>query len=295
MNIPIKFPIEFLSKFLSEIKFPSKIRITKKLIIVASVITTLVVAGGTVSAVSYTQHTEKLALDKQSNYIAAENTANSIVSDFSIIAEDVSMATETLCFVETSNKETLALAAEASATADAASEKTAKKKKEAEEKAKKEAEEKAAKEKAAKAAQIAKTTSSTTAGNNQASTNNDNGGGGSSSGLIAAASKYIGRNNMSCKELVWQAMADAGYPHSWTRSTFGPSRQVPWMQFKNYCSVVSISQMRAGDILESPGHVEIYLGNGMSIHGGYGLRGTGRTNVVRARATRNITRVYRPN
>ena len=293
MNIPIKFPIKFPTKFLSKIKFPSKIRVTKKLIIIASVVTTLVVAGGTVSAVSYTQHTEKLALDKQNNYIAAENTANSIVSDFSMIADDVSLATENLFLIETSKKETSALATEASAAADKASEKIAKKKKEAEEKAKKEAEEKAAKEKAAKAA---KSSAATTTGNNQAPTNNDNGGGsGSASGLIAAASKYIGRNNMSCKELVWQAMADIGYPHSWTGSTFGPSRRVPWMQFRNYCTSVPVSQMRAGDILESAGHVEIYLGNGMSIHGGYSLRGTGRTNVVKSRTTRGITKVHRPN
>jgi|GEM_PF-5922276 Cell wall-associated hydrolases (invasion-associated proteins) len=244
-------------------KIRSKIKITKKLIVIVSVAAALLVAGGTVSAVSYTQHNEQMALNRQMNYDAAMSTASVIAFSFDNAADAAVLSAEKRWFEESEARE-----AKSRATKEAAAEAAAN------EAAEKEAQKKAA--------------SSQSIGGNEGS--------GEYEGIALAASKYIGNNDMSCTELVWSALADMGYAHTiarTTRTADGAVKEIPYLDYKSLCSEVSLDQIQMGDILVSAGHVEIYVGNGKSIHGGYGLPGTGYTNVVVAKTTNGITKAYR--
>ena len=248
-------------------------KITKKPIIIISVMAALLVAGGMIGAVSYNRYSKQLALDSQNNYLAAESTANGIVGDFNSAADNVMFAVEKLCLEEAAAK-----AAEESAAALRAAESA-------------KAAEEAAKAEASNEAKVLNETE-----NKQ--TPNNGGGAVSYSGLAFYAAKYIGNNDMSCDELVWRALADMGYAHTTvtaTRISDGVTRQVPYVDYESHCTEVSLDQIRMGDILVSSGHVEIYVGNGKSIHGGYGLPGTGYTNVVNAWTTKNLLKAYRLN
>lgn len=113
-------------------------------------------------------------------------------------------------------------------------------------------------------------------------------------GAAAYAQAYIGRTDFICDQLVCESLADAGYPYintSFMQKATGRWVSVRYVEYDRIFPRVSVGEMQAGDVLESPGHVEIYLGNGQSIHGGYG---SNQTTVVISRTSRNITAVYRP-
>jgi hypothetical protein len=81
--------------------------------------------------------------------------------------------------------------------------------------------------------------------------------------LVGSAIKYLGQN-WDCTMLVEQALRDLGY----SVPDLGP------MQFGAYGIVFNDpSQVQAGDIMMRNGHVAIYAGNGMAVHGGFGFGG----------------------
>lgn len=85
----------------------------------------------------------------------------------------------------------------------------------------------------------------------------------SNSVLINSAMKYMGAN-WDCTMLVEQALRDLGY----SVPDVGP------LGFGGYGVVFyDPSQVQAGDIMMRGGHVSIYAGNGMAIHGGFGFGG----------------------
>ncbi|MDR1272543.1 MAG: GBS Bsp-like repeat-containing protein [Clostridiales Family XIII bacterium] len=92
--------------------------------------------------------------------------------------------------------------------------------------------------------------------------------------LVNAAKRYVGNGNMACDDLVDQAMADIGFPVMYgmypiriVDGSVSPWAYVDWQKY-----AVSVSDRKPGDILRSPGHVEVYIGNGLSVHGGYNPR-----------------------
>lgn len=90
----------------------------------------------------------------------------------------------------------------------------------------------------------------------------------SNSVLVNSAMKYIGAN-WDCTMLVEQALRDLGY----SVPDLGPTG------FGGYGTVFyDPSQVQAGDIMMRGGHVAIYAGNGMAIHGGFGFGGVVYTN-----------------
>ena len=85
----------------------------------------------------------------------------------------------------------------------------------------------------------------------------------SNSVLVGSALKYIGAN-WDCTMLVEQALRDLGY----SVPDLGPTG------FGGYGTVFyDPSQAQAGDIMMRGGHVAIYAGNGMAVHGGFGVAG----------------------
>jgi cell wall-associated NlpC family hydrolase len=83
---------------------------------------------------------------------------------------------------------------------------------------------------------------------------------GVNSALVNSAFKYIGVVGWDCTMLVEQSLRDLG-------------KSVPDlapMGFGSYGEVFSDpNQVQPGDIMMRSGHVAIYAGNGMAIHGGY--------------------------
>ena len=80
------------------------------------------------------------------------------------------------------------------------------------------------------------------------------------SALLAAALGLVGMHG-DCTMLVEQALRNIGY----SVGDLGP------MQFGAYGSVFSDrSQVQPGDIMMRGGHVAIYAGNGLAVHGGIG-------------------------
>jgi nucleoside phosphorylase len=160
----------------------------------------------------------------------------------------------------------------------------------AEKRAREAAEQKAAEQKAREAAEKKRQQEKASASNTPASAKQPQ-----YVGVIAYASNYIGRTDFSCDELVSNALADMGFPYMLVTLTQNATNikkeNQRYVRYKSLFPEVSITEMRAGDILQSAGHVEIYLGNGRSIHGGYGPN---HTTVVIANRTRTITNVYRP-
>jgi cell wall-associated NlpC family hydrolase len=79
------------------------------------------------------------------------------------------------------------------------------------------------------------------------------------SSIIQSAMKYVGMQ-WDCTMLVEQSLRDMGY----TVPDLGP------MQFGPYGTVFSDpNQVQPGDIMMRAGHVAIYIGNDLAIHGGY--------------------------
>ena len=246
-------------------------KITKRPIIIISVAVTLLIAGGTVGAVSYSRHNEQMALYSQMNYDAAMSTASGVVFCLeNAVGAAISSAEQRWTQESAAEESRIAEDVAASAAAEAA-----------------------ASEAAQKDAQSKSASSKSSGGNNGGNTG---GGNAAYTGIALAASKYIGNNDMACDELVWRALADMGYAHTIvtaTRKSDGAVKEMPYVDYKSHSSEVSLDQIQMGDMLVSPGHVEIYIGNGKSIHGGYGLPGTGYTNVVVAKTTNGITKAYR--
>lgn len=90
----------------------------------------------------------------------------------------------------------------------------------------------------------------------------------SNSILVNSAMKYIGAG-WDCTMLVEQALRDLGY----SVPDLGPTG------FGGYGTVFyDPSQVQAGDIMMRGGHVSIYAGNGMAVHGGFGFGGVVYTN-----------------
>lgn len=77
--------------------------------------------------------------------------------------------------------------------------------------------------------------------------------------LLNAAMSRVGTFE-DCTALVENSLRYLGYGVG----DLGP------MQFYGYGVVVDPSSVRAGDIMMRPGHVAIYAGNGMAVHGGFG-------------------------
>ena len=133
-----------------------------------------------------------------------------------------------------------------------------------------------------------------TAKNNTSSGNSSGYGPPQYVGLAAHARAYIGRTDMACDDVVHYAVADMGHDYYITTETTwhtGWTREVKRTYFHYIFPKVPPDQMQAGDILESPGHLEIYLGNGQSIHGG---SGSNLLTVVVKKSSTNIMNVYRP-
>lgn len=85
----------------------------------------------------------------------------------------------------------------------------------------------------------------------------------SNSVLVSSAMKYIGMN-WDCTAVVEQALRDLGY----AVPDVGP------MGFSGYgTTFYDPSQVQAGDIMMRGGHVAIYAGDGMAVHGGFGFGG----------------------
>jgi hypothetical protein len=143
-------------------------------------------------------------------------------------------------------------------------------------KAKQEEEAKAKQEEEARLADEAKKVAEEKAKASGSSTSNNNNDGVQWVGLAAHAKKYLGRTDLICDWLIEFALKDMGFqyitcPEDGTKFAKPPlvKYNTPYFDIKKFPSV-SVNQVLPGDIIESPNHVEIYLGNGMSIHGGYG-------------------------
>ena len=80
----------------------------------------------------------------------------------------------------------------------------------------------------------------------------------SGGGLLAAARSQIGWNQ-DCTALVENALRMLGY----NVGDAGP------MGFAAYGVVIDPSQAQPGDIMMRGGHVAIYAGNGVAVHGGF--------------------------
>ena len=90
----------------------------------------------------------------------------------------------------------------------------------------------------------------------------------SNSVLINSAMKYLG-TYWDCTMLVEQALRDLGH----SVPDLAPT------SFGGYGTVFyDPSQVQAGDIMMRNGHVSIYAGDGMAIHGGFGFGGVVYTN-----------------
>ena len=86
--------------------------------------------------------------------------------------------------------------------------------------------------------------------------------GGGNGTLLGSALKYVG-SGWDCTLLVEQALRDMGY----SVGDIGP------MNFGGYGTVFTDSaSVQPGDIMMRGGHVAIYAGNGMAVHGGYNGR-----------------------
>ena len=120
----------------------------------------------------------------------------------------------------------------------------------------------------------------------------DDEGRGTYTGLAAYAAEYIGRHGISCDMLVWNALRDMGYSYT----TASPAQVMDGSDknagFKKFCVEVPLDQIQMSDILVSSGHFEIYIGGGMSIHGGWG-RNRGLQYVAVAATTKNIKKAYK--
>jgi len=77
-------------------------------------------------------------------------------------------------------------------------------------------------------------------------------------GILSAAFAQLG-SYLDCTAVVENALKANGY----SVPDIGP------MQFSSYGVRVDPSQAQAGDIMMRPGHVAIYAGNGMAVHGGF--------------------------
>ena len=83
--------------------------------------------------------------------------------------------------------------------------------------------------------------------------------GSGASGLLSAALAQLGRGQ-DCTALVENALRAIGY----SVGDLGP------MQFGAYGTPVTDGSIAPGDIMMRGGHVAIYAGNGMAVHGGFG-------------------------
>ena len=87
--------------------------------------------------------------------------------------------------------------------------------------------------------------------------------GAGNSGLLGSALKYVGVNGWDCTLLVEQALRDMGH----SVGDIGP------MNFGGYGTVFNDpASVQPGDIMMRGGHVAIYAGNGMAVHGGFNGR-----------------------
>jgi hypothetical protein len=117
--------------------------------------------------------------------------------------------------------------------------------------------------------------------------------------VVKAAYKYVGKVGMICDELVWAALIDLGYPHKTITFKPGYGPDADKERTREYVDVyemtyeISKDKILPGDIILSPGHIEIYAGGGYSVHGGYTVNGV-YYNVVLAESTlKNATSVLR--
>lgn len=84
----------------------------------------------------------------------------------------------------------------------------------------------------------------------------------SNQGLVGAAMAQLGAH-IDCTAMVENALRALGYGVG----DIGP------MQFGSFGVQIDPSQASAGDIMMRPGHVAIYAGDGMAVHGGFGWSG----------------------
>lgn len=82
------------------------------------------------------------------------------------------------------------------------------------------------------------------------------------SAVLASAMKYVGVKGWDCTMLVEQALRDLGY----SVGDLAPT------SFGSYGTVFyDASAVQPGDIMMRGGHVAIYAGDGMGVHGGYNM------------------------
>lgn len=108
-------------------------------------------------------------------------------------------------------------------------------------------------------------------------------------GVGAVAKKYIGRTGISCDGLITMAMEDMGYASYMEIILSNDGLRGRSIDYLEYMKEIEVSSMAPGDILFSPGHAEIYVGNNQSLHGGYEIE----QNVLVAPTSKGVTHAFR--